>query len=363
MTIRSVKTRALGIAALAATFALAAPLAAQAQEADFSGQTVEVMVNFAAGGATDSAARLIAPYIARNLPGNPSLIVTNRGGAGGTAAVDYLINSVAPDGMTIGYFSGTALRWALDVDQVPAGTGDLNYVAGKSVNNILVVRADSGLTFDSYQGFGEPIFFALNSPDNHIAIRMRLFSEAMGVERFELISGYDTQGRMIAAVRSDEVTMAQANDTFFGSNRTALEGDGVLAVLGQLGEYRQGAIMPQDGLEDIPVLDTLWREKAPETLDSAEYRVWQALHQAMAVQNVFVLPTETPAEFVDAWEAAILAAYDDPEYLAQITEVGLPNASSTDAAGLRALMAEMRSAFDDPQVTAVIEAAISRNMQ
>lgn len=363
MNIRTAGTRAASVTAFAITFALTAPLAGQAQEADFSGQTVEVMVNFAAGGATDSAARLIAPYIAKNLPGAPSLIVTNRGGAGGTAAIDYLIDSVAPDGKTIGYFSGTALRWALDVDQVPVGTGDLNYVAGKSVNNILMVRADSGLTFDSYHGFGEPIFFALNSPDNHIAIRMRLFSEAMGVDRFELISGYDTQGRMIAAVRSDEVTMAQANDTFFGSNRTALEGDGVLAVLGQLGEYRQGGIVAQDGLEDIPVLDTLWREKSPETLDSPEYRVWEALHQAMAVQNVFVLPKDTPAEFIDAWEDAILAAYDDPEYLAQIAEVGLPNASSTDADGLRGLMANMRSAFDDPAVIAVIEAAIARNMQ
>ena len=363
MKIVRMATRGLAVGTAVAALSLATVPAATAQDVSFAGQTVEVMVNFAAGGATDSAARLIAPYIARNLPGAPSLIVTNRGGGGGTAAIDYLINSVAPDGMTIGYFSGTALRWALGMEQVPEGTGDLHYVASKSVNNILIARTDSGLSYDTLRDYDEPIFFALNSPDNHIAIRMRLFTDAIGSPRFDLISGYDTQGRMIGAVRANEVTMAQANDTFFGSNRNALLGDGVLRVVGQLGEYRDGGIAAQPGLEDIPVLDALWREASPDSLNSPAYRTWVALHQAMTLQNVFVLPAATPPAYRDAWEAAILAAYQDPAYLAQLAEVGLPDSSSTNSAAIREIMTAMRATFAEPEVRATIEAAIARNMR
>lgn len=363
MNIRRTAAKAISIAALSATIAVAMPAVVSAQSVDFSGKTVEIMVNFAAGGATDAAARLITPYIARHLPGTPGVIVTNRPGAGGTAAVDYMIDSVAPNGMTIGYFSGTPLRWALGIDQVPEQTGDLIYVAGKSVNLIVVQRTDLAVDFDTLKGYDGPLFMAVNNPTNHISIRMRLLADALDLGSFELITGYETQGRMVAAARADEVNLTETNDTYFGSNRAAIEGDDVLAVLAQMGEFVDGRIVAQRGLEDIPVFDTLWHQHAAQELDSPEYRAWLALHQAMAAQNVFILPTNTPAELVSAWEAAILAAYEDEEYLAQIREIGLPNASSIDTAGISTLMREMKATFEDPAVRAAIEAAIARNMQ
>jgi hypothetical protein len=363
MAICKTAAKALSIVAISATIAVSLPAKTSAQTADFSGKTVEVMVNFAAGGATDAAARLITPFIARHLPGNPDIFVSNRAGAGGTAAVDYMINSVAPNGMTIGYFSGTPLRWALGIDQVPEQTGDLVYVAGKSVNLIVVQRADLPFGFDTMQGYDEPLFMAVNNPTNHISIRMRLLADALDLGRFELITGYETQGRMVAAARADEVNLTETNDTYFGSNRAALEGDDVLSVLGQMGEFVGDGIVAQSGLEDIPVFDTLWHEHASSQIDSPEYRAWVALHQAMAAQNVFILPTNTPPEFVSAWEAAILAAYEDEEYLALTRDIGLPNASSIDTAGITKLMVEMKATFEDPEVRAAIETAIERNMQ
>jgi len=39
--------------------------ASQAQDVSFEGETIEIMVNFAAGGGTDTAARLVAPFVAK----------------------------------------------------------------------------------------------------------------------------------------------------------------------------------------------------------------------------------------------------------------------------------------------------------
>lgn len=343
--------------------ALLGGTAAQAQDVSFEGKTIEIMVNFAAGGGTDTAARLVAPFVARHLPGNPKFIVTNKGGAGGTAAIDYLINSVAPNGLTIGYFSGTPIRWALGMEQVPDGTGDLPFVVGRSVNQIVLTRKDLDLTFDTFPGYAKPIFLATNSPDNHFAIRIKLLANVIGADQFKIVSGYDTQGKMLGAVRAGEAEMAQANDSYFGANRDALEGDGVLVPLGQMGEFRGGKIVAQKGLEDVPVFDELWRATAPDTLDTPEYRTWEALHMAMAVQNSFVLPPNTPAEYLPVWEAAILAAFSDPDYVKQLADVGIPEPASMGAAEFATTMKRMRESFADPAVRAVIEAVIASNME
>jgi tripartite-type tricarboxylate transporter receptor subunit TctC len=338
-------------------------MAAGAQEVNFAGRVVEVMVNFAAGSATDSAARMVANYLPDHLPGHPNVIVTNRAGAGGTAAVDYLIDSVAPDGMVIGYFSGTALRWALGMEQVREGTGDLPYVAAKSVNQIVLARKDSKLNFETLPGNNERIFLAINSPDSHFAIRMRFLADAIGMSNFSIITGYETQPRMIAAVRASEVSIAQANDTFFGSSRDALLGDGVMETVGQMGEYAQGGIVSQGGLEDIPVFDALWRSASPDTIGSPEYRAWEALHIAMTLQNLFALPPGTPQPVVAVWEKALLAAYADPRYVDQLKQLGLPDSKTIGSAEIRARMDSAKASFEDPAVRAAIESAIEKNMR
>jgi tripartite-type tricarboxylate transporter receptor subunit TctC len=357
------RVRSLSLACAIAGLIAGPPHAAAAADISFAGKTIDIMVNFAAGGGTDTAARLVAPYIAKHLPGNPKVIVTNNGGAGGTAAIDYLMHSVAPDGLHIGYFAGTPLRWALGLEQVPEGTGDLPFVAARSVNQIFMVRTDANLNFDTFPGYADPIYMAINSPDNHVAIRARLLADVTGVKNFNIVGGYTTQGKMVAAARSGEATMAQTNDSFFGANRDALTGDGVLTPLGQMGEYHDGKIVAQKGLEDIPVFDELWRKAAPDTLDSAAYKAWQGIHIAMAVQNAFVLPPKTSDEFQQVWSDAILAAYDDPDYLKKMVETGVPIPSSVGLEAVREDMKTLRERFSDPEVSNVIQAAIKKNMQ
>jgi tripartite-type tricarboxylate transporter receptor subunit TctC len=81
----------------------AAPLAptmsqAQGQPQWRPDRPVRVIVPFAAGGSTDTTARLVAEALARPL-GQP-VVVENRAGAGGTVATDLAARS-APDGYTL----------------------------------------------------------------------------------------------------------------------------------------------------------------------------------------------------------------------------------------------------------------------
>jgi tripartite-type tricarboxylate transporter receptor subunit TctC len=81
---------------------IAAPLLAfsggVAAQANWPSRPITLVVGFAAGGATDTAARIIAKKLAENL-GQP-VVVDNRAGAGGNIAHQQVANA-APDGYTI----------------------------------------------------------------------------------------------------------------------------------------------------------------------------------------------------------------------------------------------------------------------
>jgi tripartite-type tricarboxylate transporter receptor subunit TctC len=81
------------LAALAAALVFATPVAAQTP-----GKTITIVVPYAAGGGTDSIARIIADHMSRTL--GQSVIVENVVGAGGTTANDRVAKS-APDGATV----------------------------------------------------------------------------------------------------------------------------------------------------------------------------------------------------------------------------------------------------------------------
>lgn len=83
------------IAAVAATICMIGSAAAQA---DYPTHPIRLIVPFAAGGSTDSQARIIGDFVGREL-GQPMIIV-NVGGAGGTIGLSQAAKA-APDGYTL----------------------------------------------------------------------------------------------------------------------------------------------------------------------------------------------------------------------------------------------------------------------
>ena len=87
---------AVFLSTLSSTVGLADPIA------DFyKGKTVSLIIASAEGGGYDIAGRLIAEYLSRHIPGNPTVIARNMPGASGMRAADYVYNVAAQDGTVI----------------------------------------------------------------------------------------------------------------------------------------------------------------------------------------------------------------------------------------------------------------------
>ena len=63
-----------------------------------------MIVNYPAGGPTDIEGRIVAQHLPAHIPGNPTIVVKNVGGAGGLIGSNQL-GEAAPNGETIGFFT------------------------------------------------------------------------------------------------------------------------------------------------------------------------------------------------------------------------------------------------------------------
>src|ERR1700751_4776159 len=67
----------------------------------FKGKTITMLVGSEAGGGTDAAGRLIAIFLKKYLPGEPTVVVQNMPGASGMTELNYFVRRTQPDGLTV----------------------------------------------------------------------------------------------------------------------------------------------------------------------------------------------------------------------------------------------------------------------
>jgi tripartite-type tricarboxylate transporter receptor subunit TctC len=86
--------------------AIACGISLQSQPAQsddfFYGKSVSLIVSSDAGGGFDAYTRLLAPYMRKYIPGNPTMVVQNMPGGGGLRVTQYLYQVAEKDGTKIG---------------------------------------------------------------------------------------------------------------------------------------------------------------------------------------------------------------------------------------------------------------------
>jgi tripartite-type tricarboxylate transporter receptor subunit TctC len=88
-------------AALAATYAIVGPAAADGVADFYRGKTVQLVIPSNMGGSVGLYGKLVADHIGRHIPGEPTVILIQMPGAGGLQAVEFIANVGPKDGTVI----------------------------------------------------------------------------------------------------------------------------------------------------------------------------------------------------------------------------------------------------------------------
>ena len=98
---------ALAVLMLVALAMAMRPAGADSLADFYKGKTLTILVGYGAGGGYDIYARVIAQFLGKHIPGEPSVIVQNMPGAGGLKAARYMLDVAPKDGTVLSIPSQT----------------------------------------------------------------------------------------------------------------------------------------------------------------------------------------------------------------------------------------------------------------
>jgi hypothetical protein len=136
--------KALTLAGCAITVAALALVGeVRAQGEFYAGKRLTIIVGLEAGGTVDTLARTFAVQLRKHIPGNPTIVVQNMPGAGGSTATNYLQERAAADGLTILYGPWDPLAQALGDQTLRVRYETFDYLGGTGDIRVNYARTDT----------------------------------------------------------------------------------------------------------------------------------------------------------------------------------------------------------------------------
>ena len=293
------------LAVFAMVLTVSQPPAAQAQDY-YKDKTVTFVVGYSPGGAFDLYARVIARYIGRYLPGNPTRIVENMTGAGGMIAANHLYNRVKPDGLTIGaWASPLVLQQIMGNEAAQFDGRKFGYLGIPfPYDTVCTFNQQSGVfKMDDWFNSKRPQKIAAIGPGTSTSDIPKLLKATLNLP-LEVIDGYKGGADARLAVESAEV------DGYCGSWGTvetvwrgAFESKKIHAVL-------QASLTSLPKYKQIPLAISYAKsDEARELLRVAD--------NAHGIQFPFSVPPGMAKDRLETLQRAFIRTLKDPELSAE----------------------------------------------
>jgi tripartite-type tricarboxylate transporter receptor subunit TctC len=289
----------IGIAVAVST-ALAGPASGQDY---FSGKKITVTVPAGTGGSYHNYCLLVAQHMGRHIPGNPTLTVANRPGAGGALASAYMYKLAAKDGTDIAMMAPGSITAPLvnKIDYDARKFAWLGSVVARS-SAIWVWHTKGVRTLEDLKT--KPVKIGSSGFGAGGSVIPRFINEVLGT-RMEIVYGYKSGGDINLAIERGEVDGRwNFRSGFVSLTPEWIKHDRIVAIV---------ATGPRDPHhKNIPHL----RDILPA--GSLQQRVYDLLALDYDVGQGFYAPPETPAKVVAILKTAFERTMKDPDFKADI---------------------------------------------
>lgn len=286
---------------------------------DFSGQTVRIVVGYAAGGGYDTYARTIAAHLGDHIPGNPTVIVENLPGAGSLVAANQVFNSFASDGTVIGSFNGgLILQQLLGNPDALFDATRFHYLGAPAAETISCVgRSDTGITaLSQLRGRSEPLIFGGLGPGSQPDDVATILRDFLDLE-LQIVTGYPGTNGLRVAMEQGEV---DAGCWGWESQRVILAEELAAGLLIPLGQAAPEAAPDAPGVELFSDLTRDDRDR--QVIDAAIFGPSQ-------FSRPFTLHPDTDPAIVAVMQQAFADTMADEAFLARAAEANLAIAPIT----------------------------------
>lgn len=308
MNAKSIR-RSLRLTVLAALFCTAQ---ARAQDPNFQGKTMTIVVGTVAGDLYDLYARAIALFMGKYLPGNPNILVQNMPGAGHMIAANYVYNIAKPDGLTIGAVNaGLYFEQLIGRPEVKFDWTKYNWIGNATKSpQVLYMRADAPFkTIEDVRNAKEPPKCGTTGLSNMGYFVPKLLEEAVGA-KFNVIAGYQGGNEIDLGVERGEIVCRSLSTEAYFSREPfhTWRKNGFSRELVQGGKVR---------LEKLPGVPTVYELMDKYKTNETGRRLATALLASGEFHRPYLAPPKMRPEVVKTLRDAFTKTMKDPEFLSE----------------------------------------------
>jgi tripartite-type tricarboxylate transporter receptor subunit TctC len=303
-------TKYMQLALTAAIVSLtAAPLPVLAQPVDFKDKQVTMIVGSAPGGGTDATARLVAIFLGKHLPGQPTIVVKNMPGADGVTALNFVVEQTKPDGMTVVVGAGPQVDpMTYRKANARYNPSDLQVVGGIGRGgSILLINQESMKRLNDKSA--APVVMGSNPGMPRNAMQVTLWGiEYLGWNA-KWVVGYRGTNDLMLALERGEVDMTASGNRFLLDK--LVKGDKFKPLL-QTGDIVDGKTVRRPDYSDVPSLAELVGGKVADPIALKAFIYWQSIN---AMDKWVGLAPGTPKPILETYRKAFDAAMKDREFV------------------------------------------------
>ena len=285
-------------------------LAQDEVERFYRGRTIDMHIGFSVGGTYDLYGRVVARFIGKHIPGQPTIVPKQMVGAGTRVAANYLYTVAPKDGSQLGVVDqALPLQQAMGEPGVLFDTRKLNWIGNPIAdNNTMAAWHPAGITSIEQ---AKTRSFTVGANGITAAAQYAQAMNTLIGTKFSIITGYPGGTEINLAMERGEVAIRGQNSwsSWKANHREWLEQKKIV-ILVQMG------LQKNPELADIPLLMDL----APSA-DARE--VLKLLSAPTAIGRPIFTTPDVPADRLAALRAAFDATMKDPAFIADTKRLGL----------------------------------------
>jgi len=305
--------------AVVAVFAMTVSIPGHSQSRPYyQGKTLTIYVGRTPGSGADLAARVFAEFWAQHIPGEPTIVVRNLPGGGGTRVWNYGAEVAANDGLHVMFSPTNGIAAVLKEPGLRADFSTMPFVGGLLSPNMAYVRADVVKTAEELL-VGEGLRFGGQNPAVRFDLLGRLALDTLGVE-YQYVTGFPGAADVFNAVRRGEVNIQVASLSLYRfSIEPTLVDEGVAIPLWHNPSAdTQGNLTPVDVVPDIPSFVEFYESLHGSSPSGQFFEMYKwVLPRVNNLVYAALLPPGTPEAQTNLLRESFVKVTQDPDYKAE----------------------------------------------
>jgi tripartite-type tricarboxylate transporter receptor subunit TctC len=282
----------------------------------FRNKTMQMVIGFDVGGGYDLYGRLVARYLGKHVPGNPTIIPQNMPGAGSRSSANWLYNVAPKDGTAIGTFDqGSPLDQAMHEPGIQFDSAQFNWIGNPVVDNLVTIASRSagvksladlkakGGLYCGDVGAGPTHTFPL------------IINRLLNIDN-KIVAGYPGVNAIYLAIDRGEV------NCIGGSTWSSMK-----ATRGPQLRNHDFNILLQWGTQKDPEIASYAGTDVPLSVDlgatELDRKALLLINSSATIGRPLAAPSGVPKERVEALRKAFDDTMKDPDFLAEAAKAGM----------------------------------------